>query len=75
MRTIGAKEQRIIEDEAAAVGTSASVLMERAGRALAERILRLLDERGGGPVSILWRSGQQRRRRLRGSPRFIRKCS
>ncbi len=53
MRTIGAREQRIIEDEAAAVGTSASVLMERAGRALAERILRLLDERGGGPVSIL----------------------
>ena len=53
MKTIGAKEQRLIEEEAASGGTSAGVLMERAGRALAERILGLQAERAGGPVSIL----------------------
>ena len=56
MKTIGAFEQRIIEDEAAAAGTPAGVLMERAGRALAERIIALQAERGG-PVSILCGAG------------------
>ncbi|MEN6556185.1 MAG: NAD(P)H-hydrate dehydratase [Anaerolineaceae bacterium] len=53
MRTIGAAEQRVIEEAAARAGVPAGVLMERAGRALAERIMSLLAERGGGPVSIL----------------------
>ena len=52
MRTIGANEQRVIEEEAALAGLTAGALMERAGRALAERILRLHAERGG-PFSIL----------------------
>jgi len=53
MRTIGAAEQRVIEEAAARAGVPAGVLMERAGGALAERIMSLLAERGGGPVSIL----------------------
>jgi len=57
MRTIGAKEQRAIEEAAAAAGTPPAVLMRRAGKALAERILSLRAERGEEQVAILCGAG------------------